>query len=338
VIAIDGSFGEGGGAILRQAIGLAAYARRPIRITNTRARRPKPGLQPQHLEAVRAATAVVGARVTGATLGSTQLVFRPGDLRPGTYALDVGTAGATTLVLQSILLPCLCSRGEFTLDVRGGTDVPWSPPVDYLRVVMLPALRDIGRAKVTVLRRGYYPKGGGRIRIHLAGREPPTAIGAVNPGWHTAIRGVSHAANVLSGRMVAERQASAAEESLQELGLPVEITPRYHPADSAGSGVTLWTVTEGAPALGGAALGARGKPAEKVGAEAASRLAAEVGSGAVVDRYLADQLIPFVAVLGGALRTSAITEHCRSNIYVAERIFGARFAIDGLRITAQPLA
>jgi RNA 3'-terminal phosphate cyclase (GTP) len=203
---------------------------------------------------------------------------------------------------------------------------------------MLPALRDIGRAKVTVLRRGYYPKGGGRIRIHLAGREPPTAIGAVNPGWHTAIRGVSHAANVLSGRMVAERQASAAEESLQELGLPVEITPRYHPADSAGSGVTLWTVTEGAPALGGAALGARGKPAEKVGAEAASRLAAEVGSGAVVDRYLADQLIPFVAVLGGALRTSAITEHCRSNIYVAERIFGARFAIDGLRITAQPLA
>ncbi len=131
MIAIDGSFGEGGGAILRQAIGLAAYARRPIRITNTRARRPKPGLQPQHLEAVRAATAVVGARVTGATLGSTQLVFRPGDLRPGTYALDVGTAG-------------VCSRGEFTLDVRGGTDVPWSPPVDYLRVVMLPALRDIG--------------------------------------------------------------------------------------------------------------------------------------------------------------------------------------------------
>lgn len=335
LITVDGSFGEGGGAILRQALGLSAFSGRGVRVVNIRARRPKPGLRAQHLKAVEAVVGVSSARVTGAARGSTEISFRPGTPKSGRFVLNVGTAGSTTLVLQAVLVPCLCDNGEYVLEITGGTDVPWSPPVDYLRMVTFPVLRTVSEAEIMLVRRGYYPKGGGRIRARLRGRTEPTArILASDRGRHLAIQGISHAADSLRGRRVAERQADAAERALKPLGLPVEFDAHYAAADSPGSGITLWTVTDGAPPIGCSALGARGKPAETVGAEAAQLLRKELASGAVVDRYLADQLVPFLAISGGSFRTSAITGHCRSNMYVAERILGARFEVAGLQVTA----
>ncbi|UCC72228.1 MAG: RNA 3'-terminal phosphate cyclase [Gemmatimonadota bacterium] len=336
MIEIDGSYGEGGGAIFRQALGMAMYATKPVRIRNIRAGRRKAGLAAQHLKAVEAAGAVSGARVRGANLGSTEVVFDPGPVRPGEFSLDVGTAGSTTLILQTVLLPCLFLPGEFSFDLTGGTDVPWSPPADYLANVTLRTLQPFGIGRLEVLRRGYYPKGGGVLRARLVGGSGfGFALKFPAPGEIKVIRGVSHATNQLRERGVAERQADAAEHLLERLGCPVEIAVEYSEAANLGSGITLWTESDSGPPIGGSGLGAKGKPADDVGREAARTLLDELNAGAAVDRHLADQLIPFLAVSGGSLVTSGITAHTRSTIYVAEQILGAEFEVEGLAITAR---
>lgn len=337
MIEIDGSYGEGGGAILRQALGMAAYSGANVRVRNIRAGRPNPGLAAQHLRAVEAVGAMCGARVRGAGRGSSELVFEPGAVQPGTFRVDIGTAGSTALVLQTVLLPALTFPGEFDFRLVGGTDVAWSPPADYLERVTLRALQSFGTGRVAVLRRGYYPKGGGRLEARLTGRsDAPRALELNEPGTVLAIRGISHASKRLQDRRVAERQADAADHLLERLGCPVEIEVEYSSAPGLGSGITLWTESEDGPPLGGSALGAKEKPAEEVGREAAQTLMAEMESGAAVDRHLADQLVPFLAMAGGRFTTSEITEHTRTNIHVAEVVLGASFELDGLTVSAEP--
>jgi RNA 3'-terminal phosphate cyclase (GTP) len=335
MIDIDGSYGEGGGAILRHALGLAVYARKPVRIFNIRAGRSQSGLAAQHLKAVEAAGAVCGARVRGAGIGSTELTFDPGALRGGGFKLDIGTAGSTTLVLQTVLLPCLFLPSEFTFELTGGTDVPWSPPADYLSNVTLRALQPFGMAQLSVARRGYYPKGGGLVQARITGGSGfGFSLDFNEPGEAKRIRGVSHATMQLQERHVAERQADAADHLLERLGCPVEIEVQYSDATSLGSGITLWAESDEGPSLGGSALGVKGKPADDVGREAAKALLSEMNAGAAVDRYLADQLIPFIAVSGGSFVTSAITSHIRSNMYVAEKMLGVQFEVEGTTVTA----
>jgi RNA 3'-terminal phosphate cyclase (GTP) len=336
MIEVDGSYGEGGGAILRQALGMSIYATKPVHIRRIRAGRRKAGLAAQHLKAVEAAGAVCGARVRGANLGSTELVFDPGPVRPGTFSLDVGTAGSTTLVLQAVLLPCLFLPGEFIFELRGGTDVPWSPPADYLANVTLRTLQPFGIGRLDVARRGYYPKGGGVLRARFVGGSGfGFALNFPAPGEIKAIRGVSHATSQLQERGVAERQADAAEHLLERLGCKVEIVAEYSEAANLGSGLTLWTESDDGPPIGGSALGAKGKPADDVGREAARALLDELNAGAAVDRHLTDQLIPFLSITGGSLVTSGITAHTRSTIYVAEQILGAEFEVEGLSVTVR---
>lgn len=335
MIEIDGSHGEGGGAILRQALGMAVYAGVAVRVRDIRAGRERPGLRAQHLRAVQAAGALCGARVRGAELGSLEITLEPGPVRSGRFELDVGTAGSTTLVLQTVLLPCLLHPCEVELELVGGTDVPWSPPADYLFRVTLPVLG--ARAEeVSVPRRGYYPRGGGRLSVRLTGGDRPGPLDLTEPARVEGIRGISHASRSLEDRRVAERTADAAAHMLERFGHPVEIGVEYSDADGAGSGITLWTESADGPPLAGSALGVRGKPADEVGRAAALMLMKEMDSGAAVDRYLADQLIPFIAVRGGSLTTSDITAHTRSTIYVAERVLGAGFELEGLTIRARP--
>ena len=219
MIEIDGSYGEGGGAILRQSLGMAAHAGTPIRVFNIRAGRRKAGLAPQHLKSVEAVAAVCGARVRGLGLGATEITFEPGEVRSGTFTFDIGTAGASTLLLQALLLPCLYHAGEYSFRLIGGTDVPWSPPADYLRQVTLPCLGHERMTDVTVRRRGYFPKGGGRLQAVIRGASVPrTAIEYGSPAEFVAIRGVSHAGGALRGRRVAERGCRHRSVSCQQLG------------------------------------------------------------------------------------------------------------------------
>jgi RNA 3'-terminal phosphate cyclase (ATP) len=328
LIVIDGSMGEGGGQILRTSLALAALLGKPVRIVNIRAKRPRPGLQRQHMTSVRAVAEVAGARVEGLALGSTSITFTPGRLRGGRFSFNIGTAGSVTLVLQA-LLPVLAYAPEpVVVEVRGGTDVPWSPPIDYVRFVLRRLLERFGfRFDVEVRRRGHYPRGGGHVVVRV--EEPPRQLRAADfseRGRVLRVEGLSHAVRL--PRHVAERQARSAYEFLRArlAGVPIHIDlewyePGRDPHLGPGSGIVLWAVAEKS-VLGGDSLGAKGKPAERVGEEAASKLYEDLETGAALDRHASDMLIPFAALACGesVLYGSRLTMHAWTNVMLVRKL------------------
>ncbi|NMX23208.1 RNA 3'-terminal phosphate cyclase [Dissulfurirhabdus thermomarina] len=313
---IDGAQGEGGGQILRTGLALAVLAGRPVEFVNIRARRPKPGLRPQHLAAVRAAAAVCGAEVRGAEPGASKVYFAPGPVRPGSYRVDVGTAGSALLVLQTVLLPLACAPGPSRLEITGGTHVPWSPCFHYVDRVYRPVLAGMGfRFRIELRRWGWVPAGGGRVTCDIT---PPAARRPFAGGDGEApvrVAGVSASSRLPPH--VRERQARAAREALERRGVEARVETLEGPADSPGSLVFLWA--SGGGRWGGAtALGARGKPAERVGAEAAAAMLDFLDSGADVDPHLADQLLlPAAAVPEPSRFTVArVTRHLATHAQV----------------------
>jgi RNA 3'-phosphate cyclase len=345
MVRIDGSYMEGGGQILRTALALSALTGRPFRAEKIRQNRPAAGLKPQHLSAIQALVRMSGAQAAGAVVGSGEIEFRPGCLAPGDYSLNIGTAGSVTLLLQALLLPCMFAAGEMTLRLRGGTDTRWSIPVDYFTHLILPILRRFSGIEVLGMHRGFYPRGQGSLELKIRPEPHPpplhdaaALLGAVRRrfraldfGVHrepAGISGVSAAAAVLEKARVAERQADAAQEALGS-ALPVEIRSEYCRSASPGSVITLWAVDSDGQALaGGDALGERGKPAEIVGREAAQKLRHTLSTEAAVDVHLADNLIPLLALAGGQIRTAAVTDHVRANMYVCEKFLEVRYKVD----------
>ncbi len=334
MIEVDGSYGEGGGQILRTAVSLGGALGREVRIFNIRAGRSQPGLRPQHLTGVKAAAEMCNAQLTGSEVGSIELVFKPSKLRAGQFRFDVGTAGSITLVLQTLMPLLAYSPGRVEVEIIGGTDVKWSPPIDYFIHVALPVLGKLGiTCQLEVLRRGHYPRGGGQVRLTTTPVESFKPITGMDPGTVVRIRGVSHAVGL--PRHVAERQSQTARKILIEKGLPEpDIVIDYSEAKSnlgAGSGLALWVEPEGGAILGADSLGERGKPAEEVGEEAAVRLVEEIESGAFLDRHMGDMIIPYLALADGIseVSVSQITQHTLTNLKVAEWLAGVRFEVEG---------
>lgn len=345
MVRIDGSHTEGGGQILRTALSLSTLTGRPFRAERIRQNRPAAGLKPQHLSAIKSLIRMSGARVKGARIGAGEIEFVPGNLTPGDYSLDIGTAGPVTLLMQALLLPCVFAEGEMTLRLRGGTDTRWSIPVDYFTHLILPVFRGFSGIEVLGTQRGFYPKGQGALELKirpeprparvkdaaalrsaLRGRLPELDLSARRD--MAGIKGVSVAASVLEKVRVAERQAEAARDALRSAA-PVEIREEYCHSASPGTVITLWAVDRDGRALaGGDAIGERGKPAEAVGREAAQNLLNTLRTDAVVDVHLADNLIPLLALVGGHIRTAEITDHVRANMYVCERFLDVRFKLD----------
>ncbi len=336
-IVVDGSIGEGGGQILRTTIALAAVLGKPVKIINIRAKRSNPGLQRQHITSVKAVAALANARVEGLSLGSMTLRFIPRGLRGGRYMFDIGTAGSVTLVLQA-LLPVLAFVPEpVEITVRGGTDVPWSPPIDYVRFVLTRLLEKFGlRIDVELKRRGHYPRGGGLVVFRV--EDPPgrlKPVDLVERGSIKAVEGLSHAVRLPSH--VAIRQAKSAEKVLKSRlqNVPVHVDVEYYepgrdPHLGPGSGVVLWAITENS-VLGGDALGAKGKPAERVGEEAALKLLEDLGTGMALDRHASDMLIPFAALADGVSRLGGakLTLHAITNIEVVKML------VDGVEVEVE---
>jgi len=325
-VEIDGSYGEGGGQILRTAVALSVITGRPVRIRNIRANRPNPGLRTQHLHGILALKELGNARVKGARVGSTRLEFIPGKVEPKHVRVPIRTAGSITLVLQALLPAMAFVGGSF--EVTGGTDVPWSPPVDYLKHVTLFALEKMGvKVELEIKRRGHYPKGGGLVvgRVEpWENREPLVAL-----EWKRIERfsGISHATNLPAH--VAERQAKSAGERLRNLyNVPVDIETEVSRSLGPGSGIVVWAETDKLR-LGGDALGKRGKPAEAVGREAADELIGALTTRAAVDKFLGDQLIPFMAFAGGEVKVAEITNHLVTNVWVVEQFLGKVFEVEG---------
>jgi len=356
MLTIDGSHGEGGGQVLRSALSLSLLTGQAICIERIRARRPKPGLQAQHLAGVRAASQVGAATVEGATFGSATLSFAPQGIFPGKYAWNVaeerGSAGATTLVLQTVLLPLAMmfqvpgfkfqvprhtphatrntQHDTSRLTVRGGTHVPWSPPYHYIEQVYLPTLARLGlQASVQIERWGWYPQGGGRIEAQVvATGQPMAGLDLTERGRLLRLRGLSAVSNL--PRSIAERQRARAEGFLRPRGFDPHIELVEAPA--RGPGTVVFLVAEYEQAIAGfTALGARGKPAEKVAEEACAQFIAHHQSGAAVDPHLADQLILPLALAAGpsAFTTSQITQHLLTNIWVVEQFLPVRFQVEG---------
>lgn len=320
---LDGSYGEGGGQILRTAVALSAVTGEPVEINNIRKMRPKPGLSAQHVNAVESAAALCDGEVSGCDLHSTSLTFTPGKIKAGIYNIDIGTAGSITLLLQCLMPIALHSPGTVKLNISGGTDVSWSPTIDYLRYVTLFAFSRMGYdCSIRLARRGYYPRGCGGVEAVIT----PAKLKIIKFENNVCafVEGISHSSRLPAH--VAQRQASAAQKLLQQEGYDTHITLEAKEEPSTGSGLTLWC-----GCAGGSALGKPGLSAEKVGILAAGAVLAELKSKAGVDVYLADQLIPYMALAGGgSFTTRDISLHTRTNIWVTEQFLDVKFNIQEL--------
>ena len=309
ILTINGSYGEGGGQILRTALSLAVLTARAFRLVNIRAGRRNPGLLPQHLSAVRAAAAISGAHVMGDLLASTDLTFSPGHpAQAGRYVFDVaeaasrGSAGSVTLVLQTLLIPLALADGASSLLLRGGTHVEWSPPFDHLASSYFPALRRTGLYLDTKLTRfGWYPAGGGEIVCEIAGRSAHdaallTPIEMTTRGPLQRISGRAIAAN-LPGH-IPQRMADRARASLASLDVPLNIEVQLVTAACPGAGIFLLAEYQEWPASF-SAYGRLGMPSEAVADRVVANLHEHHASGVAIELHLADQLLLPLAVSAG---------------------------------------
>ena len=313
MLKIDGSYGEGGGQILRSALALSMVEGQEIKVYDIRAKRPNSGLSHQHLMAIKAASEISGAKTEGVEKGSTEIAFEPGEIEGGVYNFDIGTAGSVTLLLQALIPPAFEADEQIVLKVRGGTDVKWSPPYDYFENVFLELLRrmngDIGSE---LLKRGHYPKGGGKVKV------------TINPSELKDIS-LSEGIDRIEGRaFVSELPEHIAERMKKQLlkefmELETSISIKSYESASPGTGIVVWT--RGGKVFGKGVLGEKGVPAEEVGEKAAKDLKKDIEAEVDLDPNAADQLIPFLALSDseGSLTTRKLTGHLETNVWLVNR-------------------
>jgi RNA 3'-phosphate cyclase len=329
-IRIDASHGEGGGQIVRTACALSALTGVACELFQIRGSRTKPGLMPQHCAAVRGLARLCDADITALKPGVTDLTFVPGRLQGRELSLDTGTAGSIGLVLQGLLLAGLGLEGPTRFTIRGGTDVPLAPPCDYLQSVKRSFLLRMGyRIELSILRRGYYPKGGGVVDVRVYPPEAPLLQPLWLPNATEAVcsRGISFASSVLSEENVVQKQRRRAIRHLTEyLHVPAKISEDYGASNCPGSGLVVWAETRES-ILGASALGNPGKSADEVAEQATEQLLRIYNSRASVDPWLGDQILPYLALSSGPSMISVphVTRHMQTNMWLVERFLNVRF-------------
>jgi RNA 3'-phosphate cyclase len=354
MIQLDGSHGEGGGALVRTALAFATLTGKEVKINNIRAGRPKPGLKAQHLTVIRALQEMSGAKCTDIHLGAEEIMFIPGKIKRGNYSFDIGTAGSISLFLQGVILPSMFAPGKVTITVKGGTCGKWQASVEYIKNILFPQLqRFVDKIDLKVLKRGYYPKGGGEVSVEIMPRfNQEESYEALLEDLHLKvskiklierneiiqIKGAVNVSKELGEDEVAERIERSIKGSLTDLEVPVNIRNEYVQTDSLGGDVVLWAMCESEDIdnpiiLGASSLLERGKRSEEIGKEVVSTLRKELDSKKPVDHYLADQLIPFMGLLpGSVIEASEISNHSITNIYVVEKFMNVGFTIKDNRI------
>jgi RNA 3'-phosphate cyclase len=333
MIEIDGSQKSGSGTILRLSIAIAAIKGQPLHITNIRQNRPKPGLKHQHLESVLTAAKLCDAKLEGATLGSRELWFTPKAVKGGNVEAVIETAGSIPMLFLSTLPICVFAKAPVHLHVaKGGTDTIHAPTINYLRNILLPTLAKMGvEAEITVQRYGYYPKGMGEATMTVKPNPKLKPFVLENFGILKGLKGVS-VCTFLADRQVAERQAKAAKDFLFQSGYKADIqiiNDQSNPIQK-GSSIALWAETDTGILVGADSIGELRKMAEAVGKEASQKLQAELHAKATVDEFLADMLIPYMALAEGksSVLTRTITEHIESNIWLMEKMLNTKFAVE----------
>jgi RNA 3'-phosphate cyclase len=329
MLELDGSFGEGGGQILRTSLALSLLTGRAFHLRNVRAGRKKPGLQPQHLMSVRAAATIGQAQTRGASLYSSDLVFEPGEVQAGKYRFDVGTAGATGLVLHTLYLP-LALRGTTPseLTLTGGTHVSTSPCFHFLDTTWRRYMELCGlRLSLRMNRPGFYPRGGGVVEAFI---QPCVKLHGVNLGARSAVKAGGFSAVAGLDESIARRQQRRAVFRLQQYGLKAKLREETWPG-GPGTVLAVELDTNPVPTLF-FALGARGKPAERVADEAVDQVIAYLDAGdALVDAHSGDQLVLPLALADGSseYRVSEVTRHLTTNIAVIRRFLERDIVCEG---------
>jgi RNA 3'-terminal phosphate cyclase (ATP) len=348
MIEIDGSHKSGSGTIVRDAVSLSILSGQDLLLRNIRDKRPKPGLRHQHLKAIEASVAMCGGSVEGASLGSRQILFKPGrTISGGRFRWDIGTAGSTTMLALTILPIALFAPSASVHEITGGLFQDFAPSLFHLEHTLLPTLRKMGAdLQVRILRPGYVPKGGGRIRLEV---EPVKAslkpLLFASRGKIASIRGVALASH-LSERRVSQRMATACREALAGRGWDSKIEAVDETADQPafdkasiqpGAALAIWAATENGCILGADMAGARGRSAESIGKRTATALMEDLDSGASVDRHLADQVIPFAGLADGtsSYMIPAVTDHVEARMWLVEKMLGARVKVEGRKLTIE---
>jgi len=346
MVEVDGS--TGGGQILRTACALSAVTKNPCHVFNIRKSRPKPGLMPQHLLGIQVLAKLCNGRLEGDSLGSEEIKFYPGPIGmpSASYGVKeikvkIETAGSITLVLQTLIPACLLAPAPIKITFDGGaTDTFFSPTIDHFRFCFLKILGKVTEVgplslpiEIKVVRRGYYPEGGAKVEVKIfpAKLKP---INLIERGKLVKIITISGASEFLKNKKVAERQLHEVREVLGKLKLPIEERIEYYQTQCPGSQICLVAEFENT-VIGVDNLGKLGKRAEDVGKEAALELLKEQKFGACLDKHLADQILPYLALAGGKsqVTVSEITNHCKTNIWVIEKFLPGKFEIAGNLIT-----
>jgi len=327
---IDGSYGEGGGQILRTSLALSILTHQPIEIFNIRAKRKNPGLQAQHLAAVLAALKISQAKVSGAKIGSKILRFEPKEIKPGKYEFDIGTAGSTTLVAQTILLPLAFAKSPSQVLIIGGTHNPLAPPFHYFSEIFLPMVEKLGiKSEAKLEKYGFYPKGKGRIRLFIQPIKELKTGNFLERGKLIEISGLSVVANLPIE--IAKRQKKALInhlkflEKIDEEKIKIEEVKAFSP----GTFVFLKAKFENV-LTGFSSLGEKGKPAEKVGQETAENFFHYYQSNKALDPYLADQIILYLALAKKpfSFTVSFLSNHLLTHIWLLEKFLNVKIKID----------
>lgn len=327
MLIIDGSSGEGGGQILRTSLALSILTQTPITIERIRAGREKPGLMRQHLTAVQAAAKICGAKLQGGEVGSQRIVFEPGDLIAADHHFNIGTAGSTALVLQTVLPPLMLAGKATTVTIEGGTHNPKAPTVDYLNEAFLPQLAKIGpTVALTMERAGFYPAGGGRIVAHIS----PSERGALR---HLTLHERGEATRRGAWAVVSNLPNHIARREIGVIGEQMGWTESMLHSlvwQSPGPGNAAWlllgyeNVTEVFTAIG-----AKGKSAEQVAQETVEEARAYMANGAPVGEYLADQLLlPMALAGGGSFSCTPPSLHTRTQAEIIEKFLEVEFTLD----------
>ncbi|MHC5058405.1 MAG: RNA 3'-terminal phosphate cyclase [Planctomycetota bacterium] len=337
-VELDGSRGEGGGQILRTALALSAATGRPFVINGIRANRPKPGLAAQHLMSVRAAAATCAAEVEGDRARSMELSFRPGALRPLERHFEVGTAGSVSLVLHAMALPLAMADGESKVSIGGGTHVEWSPPFEFLSPHWTGWMERCGLPlKVKLVRAGYYPKGGGLVRVRVpgsgkgGGAPKPLVLDPLPPG---ARHDFEFSGTVVITKLddaIARRIARTTEHEMERAGFHCPVETRELDGPAQGVAFSVTAAWRGMTLACFSSIGRRGKPAEKVAKEAARAMLRFIESRAMLDPCISDQLVVPLSLAKGPSRysTSEVTQHLLTNLETAAAFTGIVFEVKG---------
>nr|WP_196793267.1 RNA 3'-terminal phosphate cyclase [Methanococcus maripaludis] len=320
MITIDGSYLEGGGQIVRTAISLSAITKKPVKIINIRKNRKNPGLSNQHIACVEAVSKICNANVEGLLKGSETLIFYPEDITAKNFEIDIKTAGSISLVIQSILPMCLAINKNIEITLIGGTNVEFSPPIDYIKKITLKFLENIGiNSEINIIERGFFPEGGGIVKISLK----PSKIVPLEliENKNIEIKGVVF--NQDLDENISKRIRKSASDILLNKGFCPEIKLENREGKSTGVGIFLFNKY-----IGSDCLGKKGLLSETVGKIASEDLLEELGTKMAIDSHLADQIIPFMPFSDIKIGVSKITNHTLTNIYVVEKFFDVKFNIE----------